>query len=350
MVTDLYAAFSPAILEIEDRMGNLSPAYLMIEGKKAAQIDVEAFGDKKIRRFDIGSYVRRYFKRDMRQSNLFFDENMTGVFSPRLFQVKWVLATNMMEPARRGVMVNAVAQVGEDPDLNEQRRTFRTEFKRLRRYKGYELTVGCIGIIKADWGINPNWTVVTLKNAKGIDSLFDGSGTTDLSNHFVVVLNNKDYEAIQLGERRLMNGKIGAYLPIDNMSCTPTNPFYVRWVNQMGGYDYWMFGRRQVLTNKTENKKVFYPYVTDIKEVQTTKELYRFDVSESVVVGAEQLHNEDFEPLRKIIFSPLVEWYNEKTKRWTIITVADYDFEYNTAKSCQDIEITFNLPDKQLQF
>lgn len=332
------AAFNPCYIEIEPNTGltgETRRVYFSGEDGTKFTINMADVSGKGVVYIDISQYVRRLFK-----SNINKVDN-SPLYADRLFRYKWTISVmnevQELHTYAQGTAINAVVQVSEDPNLTEQRGTFRTEFPDLRKYKGYELTVGIIPPLATDG--RPKINDLYIEHEEYVDHcIFNVTGQSELT----------------LGiEKQGWVGPLNVVLKklaVEQVFCTPNNPFYVRWINQMGGYDYWMFGKRQVFTHKTENKKTFRPYISNILKAQTTTELYKFDVTEQVVVGAEQLKNEYFKPLSKIILSPQIEWYNENTERWIHVYIADYDFDYNTAKSSQDIEITFSLPDKQLQF
>lgn len=330
------AAFNPCNIDIElDNIMGQRRVYFSGEDGTKFTINMADISGKGVIRIDISQYVRRLF------SSWTHEIDGSPLYADRLFRYKWTISViNVVQELMvyaQGTAINAVVQVGEDPNLTKQRGTFRTEFPDLRKYRGYELSVGIIPPLATDG--RPKINSLYIENKEFVD-------------HCLFNISNQEKLTLAIEKQ-------GGWIPFDSILqelkvkqifCTPNNPFYVRWINQMGGYDYWMFSKRQVFTNKTDNKKTFRPYIYNIKEAQTTTELYKFDVTEQVVVGAEQLKNEYFKPLSKIILSPQIEWYNESTSKWIRIYVADYDFDYNTAKSSQDIEITFNLPDKQLQF
>lgn len=332
------AAFNPCNIDVEPNsilIGVPRRVYFSGEDGKKFTIDMADVSGKGVVRIDISQYVRRLFGH--------WTTTVEGIplYADRLFRYKWTISVmNEVQELltyAQGTAINAVVQVGEDPDLTKQRGTFRTEFPDLRKYKGYELTVGIIPPLATDGRPKINSLYIEHK---------------EFADHCIFEVSNQSKLTLSIEKQTgwIPFDEVQQELAVEQVFCTPNNPFYVRWINQMGGYDYWMFGKRQVFTNKTENKKTFKPYIYDIKRAQITTELYKFDVTEQVVVGVEQLKNEHFKPLSKIILSPQIEWYNESTSKWIQVYIADYDFDYNTAKSSQDIEITFSLPDKQLQF
>lgn len=337
MITEIYAAFNPAIYEINKNSGIYGVTLFL--DRRRIDIDVEYFNDKA--EVDIAKYARHYFVQEPLLTNESIQLN-------RLFVAEWGLMgrTNKVsiDLINKHYFINAVVQVGESPDLIHERGTFRTDFKRLKKYKGYELSVGCIGFYDSK---KSQSTFVSERKAIGSPFLY--RLVEFESPHFVYNVLD-DFREIVIAA--VINGSFTSrtIMPIDIVKCIPNNPFYVRWVNQKGGYDYWMFAGRQKFENKTENRKIFNPYFSDITNVNKTREIYDMECKESVVVGAENVSDEDFLPLRKLVYSPLIEWWDERRSKWIRLFVSDYDSAYDTRNSSHKIEITFDLPDIQLQF
>lgn len=276
------AAFNPCYIEIEPNTGltgETRRVYFSGEDGTKFTINMADVSGKGVVYIDISQYVRRLFK-----SNINKVDN-SPLYADRLFRYKWTISVmNEVQELltyAQGTAINAVVQVSEDPDLTKQRGTFRTEFPDLRKYKGYELTVGIIPPPATDG--RPSINDLYIEHEEYVDHcIFNVTGQSELT----LGIEKQNW----VGPFNVVLKK----LAVEHVFCTPNNPFYVRWINQMGGYDYWMFGKRQVFTHKTENKKTFRPYISNILKAQTTTELYKFDVTEQVVVGAEQLKNEYF--------------------------------------------------------
>ena len=110
-----------------------------------------------------------------------------------------------------------------------------------------------------------------------------------------------------------------------------------------------MFGKRQVHNYKTDKQEYYKPFFDNIETINGTTKMFYFEVAESITAGAEQVINDDFEALHKIIYSPKIEWYDEKLSKWIEVLVDDFDMTKDTWNNTQSVQLTFNLPDKQLQ-
>lgn len=134
------------------------------------------------------------------------------------------------------------------------------------------------------------------------------------------------------------------------LTCVPSSPFYVRWVNRIGGREHFMFSRRQ--TDKTDIDES----VTYDPRIETNADLGRFPrqigltSTHTVTVGAEGIPNAEFDVLRRITTSPLIEYYDEGITEWRVITIKSGETAKDTASPVQSIELEFNLPSPALQF
>jgi len=131
---------------------------------------------------------------------------------------------------------------------------------------------------------------------------------------------------------------------------TPENPFYVRWINQQGGYDSWMFSYRQFFSKSISNQQSFSPVVFDQSAVSGFSNVYAMQGSEQVRVGAAGLTSNEFDCISKLIYSPKIEWWNEKTSTWINLIVSNGNSERDNHNVLGELEFTFNLPEPQLQF
>lgn len=130
----------------------------------------------------------------------------------------------------------------------------------------------------------------------------------------------------------------------------PENPFYVRWINQQGGYDSWMFSYRQFFSKSISNQQSFSPVVLDQSAVSGFSKVYAMQGSEQVRVGAAGLTANEFDCISKLIYSPKIEWWNESTSTWINLIVANGNNERDNHNVLGELEFTFNLPEPQLQF
>lgn len=154
--------------------------------------------------------------------------------------------------------------------------------------------------------------------------------------------------------------------------------FYVRWINDIGGWEYMLFSFRTFEEHELKDQTKFVRhiprnFVTDFEQ-PNSKELAR-----TITCGASGLDKQEFDRIREILKSPRIETFSATRKKWELenaqtgqlfstaeihqvnldgegihgwipITVNSGIFEKNTRETKQICEIIFNLPPAQLQF
>lgn len=130
----------------------------------------------------------------------------------------------------------------------------------------------------------------------------------------------------------------------------PCNPFYVRWINQKGGWDTYMFEQHKKYTQEVDRGDQYVlansrdPYAS-----QTRGELAP-EFKNIVQAGAEQLDENDFNLLKGIALSPLVQRYNYPVGEWQRVLVNDTDLTWDTKTPRNTVSYEFQLIDEQIQW
>lgn len=130
----------------------------------------------------------------------------------------------------------------------------------------------------------------------------------------------------------------------------PCNPFYIRWINQKGGWDTYMFEQHKKYTQEVDRGDQYVlansggPYAS-----QTRGELAP-EFKNIVQAGAEQLDENDFNLLKGIALSPLVQRYNYSVKAWQRVLVNDTDLTWDTKIPRNTVSYEFQLMDEQTQW
>lgn len=130
----------------------------------------------------------------------------------------------------------------------------------------------------------------------------------------------------------------------------PCNPFYIRWINQKGGWDTYMFEQHKKYTQEVDRGDQYVlansgdPYAS-----QTRGELAP-EFKNIVQAGAEQLDENDFNLLKGIALSPLVQRYNYSIKAWQRVLVNDTDLTWDTKIPRNTVSYEFQLIDEQTQW
>ena len=130
----------------------------------------------------------------------------------------------------------------------------------------------------------------------------------------------------------------------------PCNPFYIRWINQKGGWDTYMFEQHKKYTQEVDRGDQYVlansrgPYAS-----QTRGELAP-EFKNIVQAGAEQLDENDFNLLKGIALSPLVQRFNDLTGVWQRVLVNDTDLTWDTKTPRNTVSYEFQLIDEQTQW
>lgn len=130
----------------------------------------------------------------------------------------------------------------------------------------------------------------------------------------------------------------------------PCNPFYIRWINQKGGWDTYMFEQHKKYTQEVDRGDQYVlansrdPYAS-----QTRGELAP-EFKNIVQAGAEQLDENDFNLLKGIALSPLVQVYNYQVGLWQRVLVNDTDLTWDTKAPRNTVSYEFQLIDEQTQW
>ncbi len=130
----------------------------------------------------------------------------------------------------------------------------------------------------------------------------------------------------------------------------PPAPFYVRWVNHIGGREHFMFCRRQTDKTDIDDSVTFDPYIETNADLGRYPRQVSLTSERTVVVGAEGIPTAEYDVLRKITTSPLIEYYDTVSAKWIVVTVKSGATSKDTASPMQSIELEFNLPSPALQF
>lgn len=130
----------------------------------------------------------------------------------------------------------------------------------------------------------------------------------------------------------------------------PCNPFYIRWINQKGGWETYMFEQHKKYTQEVDRGDQYVlansrdPYAS-----QTRGELAP-EFKNIVQAGAEQLDENDFNLLKGIALSPLVQVYNYQFGAWQRVLVNDTDLTWDTKAPRNTVSYEFQLIDEQTQW
>jgi len=139
-----------------------------------------------------------------------------------------------------------------------------------------------------------------------------------------------------------------------NRKSDDKNPFFVRWLNPLGGFDSWLFGTRQTYSLDVEDVDIFEPVINYLQVANGLQQVTRKEAFAFITVGAEGLTQEDVIGIGYILQSPLIYWIDGDPTandfQTLIVGVKPGSYKvYDNGDGRHSIEITFILPKRQTQ-
>ena len=129
------------------------------------------------------------------------------------------------------------------------------------------------------------------------------------------------------------------------------NTFYVRWLNTLGGWDYWLFEGKIYEGVKVENGNNYESYFDAISSISDFENVTFKNVTPAVLFGSNAIKKNDAEGLKVLPTSPKVYWYNEEFSKWIGVIVEPGTFNIRSTKDDYfNVELTFIKPKYFNQF
>lgn len=130
----------------------------------------------------------------------------------------------------------------------------------------------------------------------------------------------------------------------------PCNPFYIRWINRKGGWDTYMFEQHKKYTQEVNRGDQYVLANARDPHTSETRGELAPEFKNIVQAGAEQLDENDFNLLKGIALSPLVQVYNYQVGAWQRVLVNDTDLTWDTKAPRNTVSYEFQLIDEQTQW
>lgn len=127
----------------------------------------------------------------------------------------------------------------------------------------------------------------------------------------------------------------------------PAHPFYVRWVNTKGGWDYFMFACNQKQTNTLTKNDTYEPYVLYYGRYGV-RSSYNKAATKVVEVSTGTIDRATLESVLECVYSPLVQLYDEATSSWVEIQPKTDKQEIMADQPTGEVMMSFELPTPQL--
>ena len=340
----VHTAFNPVIFEVQTALSQVALDVRI--GTEVVALNKEAFNGVAV--FDISPILSKAFKdTGMIGNGTYWEDSYLAVNYNVKLEGQEIYFT----------AVNSVVQAGESSSLVAKQGSFLTKFDRLRFYPGYDRVLSVLGFNEANYfnfegesqrAVNISGKVYNF-NLKESDyiAISNNTGVAEYltTNDDVVITDNLGNPIV------IIRGSAGLTIKrkyIDTC-CIPQQPFYVRWVNTLGGRDYWMFSYRQYESNSIAERKEFIPYA-DTSEVSSFTKTLSLKGKQTITAGAGNLNSNEHDALKDIIYSPRVEYYNEELMSWIEVRIDDVELSNDSRSFVHGLSLNFLLPTRQMQF
>ena len=202
----------------------------------------------------------------------------------------------------------------------------------LQWYEGYELGV-----------------VFCVENPDGLDwDVVSGSTEIEQGNNYhsrinrAVVFTDLTTPPFSTGWGNLIGIKFGGEMQ-DAVTLqkkrVPAHPFYVRWINELGGYDYHMFACNQQHAYELASQTTYDMQDGDGQQVVLEKKgNHTIEVSSGLVTRQNAI------AIAKLVLSPDIRWYDEQAGQWILITAQAQSISLQTEQPTSEVVLKFVLP------
>lgn len=85
------------------------------------------------------------------------------------------------------------------------------------------------------------------------------------------------------------------------------NPVCLRWLNELGGWDVWVFGKKQIKTLTVGDSQLSKRYETDLINGGNPLRKHSLRATENMILGANNLNKAKYAPIFDLVKSPCVQ-------------------------------------------
>ncbi|MDF3076134.1 MAG: hypothetical protein K0S09_23 [Sphingobacteriaceae bacterium] len=136
-----------------------------------------------------------------------------------------------------------------------------------------------------------------------------------------------------------------------NTPCDNDPYIYLKWMNKLGGWNYWRFGYRQDYSLSTSNDTKVNRNVFDWANDDTITDIIKKSANKSVQFGAIGLDVDQAKGLESLATSIKVQMLSKVSPiKWQTVELNTGSFQlYNTRGNLFDVKFTIQLPDINIQ-
>lgn len=137
-------------------------------------------------------------------------------------------------------------------------------------------------------------------------------------------------------------------LPVEER-CVPENPRLLRWINEQGGWDSWLFSGRMDHTLEVADREVFRQQVESNLDTATNYRVQHGTRTEIMKFGVQGVPNADAAVISKLVVSPRVQYLDKDQGRWVTLLNTGSKPTWRSNEPMQTLEFEFSIPSVMLQ-
>lgn len=282
----------------------------------------EFFGGKTV--FRISDILKRSFldSKDILDSRAYIDKMLSNTYT-------YSIPGNGIMTC---IAVRAVRQMKGQFDMDRLVGAFLTQkiresYPTIRKYVGYPMSLSFL-----------------TSTGAGTTLTYAGSSSTYTQQHVTVDLNDTSKDIFIKTQSNNTTDEINIEILPE-----PCSPFYVRWLNGIGGWHYYMFKFRQQIEVSISNVKIFESMPIEITEIGSVDGAEVIDAEFEVVTtaGTDNISIDEWGYISSILSSPVIQIYNKDVTAgnvWSRVYVNKGKTLLDTRESMQSIEFDFIMP------
>ena len=127
----------------------------------------------------------------------------------------------------------------------------------------------------------------------------------------------------------------------------PVHPLYVRWINNRGGWDYFMFACQHKSTGTLTANDQYEKY-TGYGQRYGQRSVFNKAATSAVETSTGIIDRQTLESVAELIYSPLIQMYDAEHSEWIEIQVKDGKSSLMATQPTGEMVFVFDLPTPQM--
>ena len=289
-------------------------------------------GGSEIAKFNLSYLVKKLFRNRIRDT---FNGSL-----PRVYVDEMIYNQPFITGYEDGniTCLNSVRQSGS-PFLIAENNIFLSKVTRLKKYKGYPLSVSFLKNSPSSFGyLFYNNVVFESRDTLSVPYYFSAN------NHISIIVGDST-NMLSFKTTSSPQDQTDKVIYVDH-PCTPPadNALYLRWIDG-GDWQYYMFDRRHIVSRSIAEGDTFIANESTETTILVNEKRLNIKANATIETGADQLTTEYYNLLSAIPFSPVIQMYDLANNQWIdIIPDGANANSFNSASPMQSIRLSFKIP------